>query len=137
MGETGKPSRASSTARAIEVVRGRRPKRLASAAQAAGAPGTVTGNGPYLGMLARPMALVSVRLRLRGDGPLALRPCSLPPCQTSAKASLPMPLAVGSTTVRAAAVAMAASIALPPACSTAKPACAASGCEVATMPRLA
>ena len=41
----------------------------------------------------------------------------------------------GSTTVSAAAVAMAASIALPPAASTASPACAASGCDVATICR--
>ena len=40
---------------------------------------------------------------------------------------------VGSTTASAAAVAMAASMALPPAARTASPACAASGCEVATI----
>ena len=38
-------------AAAIDRVNGKRPKRCASAAQAAGVPGTVTGSGPYLGML--------------------------------------------------------------------------------------
>jgi hypothetical protein len=51
--------------------------------------------------------------------------------------SLPMPLAVGSTTVSAAAVAIAASTALPPRRSMASPACAASGWPVATTPRAA
>ena len=51
-----------------------------------------------------------------------------------AKASLPMPFEVGSTTVRVIAAASAASIALPPALSVARPACAASGWLVATMP---
>jgi hypothetical protein len=45
-----------------------------------------------------------------------------------------MPLAEGSITLSAAAAAIAASIALPPACKICKPACAAIGCEVATMP---
>jgi hypothetical protein len=47
-------------------------------------------------------------------------------------ASEPRPLLHGSTTAITAAVAMAASTALPPCCSIFKPACAASGCEVAT-----
>ena len=74
---------------------------------------------------------------LLGAGPLAFRPCNWPPCQINAKASPPMPLADGSSTLSAVAVAMAASIALPPACSTCRPACAAKGCDVATMPRRA
>jgi hypothetical protein len=48
------------------------------------------------------------------------------------KASDPRPLLHGSTIVIAAAVAMAASTALPPAASMRSPACAASGCEVET-----
>ena len=58
--------------------------------------------------------------------------CSLPPSQTMAKRSLPRPLLTGSTTVSAIAVAIAASTALPPFCSIESPACAASGCVVAT-----
>ena len=70
----------------------------------------------------------------RGAGPDAFRPCSFSPSHTIAKASLPMPFEVGSTTVRVIAVASAASTALPPACRAASPACAASGWLVATMP---
>ena len=46
-----------------------------------------------------------------------------------------MPVDVGSVTLSAAAVATAASAALPPAARTSRPAATASGCEVATMPR--
>jgi hypothetical protein len=49
--------------------------------------------------------------------------------------SLPKPLLTGSTIVITAAVAMAASTALPPFCSMRKPACAASGCDVETILR--
>ncbi len=52
-----------------------------------------------------------------------------------AKASLPMPLDTGSTTVRQMAVAIAASTALPPAFSMSMPAPAASWDAVATMPQ--
>ena len=71
------------------------------------------------------------RARPAGERPLALRPCSSP-SQLSAKASLPMPLAVGSTTVSVAAAQTAASAAVPPSTSTCSPACAASGWPVAT-----
>ena len=54
--------------------------------------------------------------------------------QMIANASEPMPFAVGSTTVSAAAVATAASIALPPLSRIASPACEACGAELATMP---
>jgi hypothetical protein len=67
-----------------------------------------------------------------GERPEAFRPCSLPPSQRIANASLPMPLPVGSTTVSVIAVASAASTALPPFISMERPACAASGWEVAT-----
>ncbi len=49
-----------------------------------------------------------------------------------AKASLPMPLLVGSTTVRVIAAARAASTAFPPRASICSPAWAARGCDVAT-----
>ena len=49
-----------------------------------------------------------------------------------AKASEPMPLETGSTSVSVIAVARIASTALPPAASICRPACAASGCEVET-----
>jgi hypothetical protein len=49
-----------------------------------------------------------------------------------ANASLPIPLPVGSTTVSVIAVASTASTAFPPLYNMLNPACAASGCEVAT-----
>ena len=52
-----------------------------------------------------------------------------------AKQSDPRPLLTGSVSVSVAAAAMAASTALPPPANTRSPACAASGCEVATMLR--
>ena len=48
-----------------------------------------------------------------------------------------MPVEIGSTTLSMAAVAMAASAAVPPACKMPSPACAARGWLVATMPRRA
>lgn len=54
------------------------------------------------------------------------------PSQTSANASPPRPHDTGSTTVIAAAAAIAASTALPPFHSILSPACAASGCDVDT-----
>jgi hypothetical protein len=50
------------------------------------------------------------------------------------KTSPPIPALPGSTTFSTAAVATAASIALPPARNTCRPACAASGWLVATIP---
>ena len=72
-----------------------------------------------------------------GAGPLALSPCSVSLTQTRAKASPPIPLLFGSNTVRAAAVAIAASMALPPLCIIDRPICAACGWVVDTMPFLA
>ena len=55
-----------------------------------------------------------------------------PPSATIAKASAPIPLETGSTTVSVIAAATAASTALPPRASIERPACAASGWVVAT-----
>src|SRR5688572_17086296 len=70
------------------------------------------------------------------ERPEALRPnssCCLA-SQTMAKRSPPMPQLIGSIRPIAALVATAASTALPPPLSTSMPICAASGCDVATMP---
>ena len=64
-----------------------------------------------------------------GAWPDAFRPCRREPSQTSAKRSEPMPLLHGSTIAMTAAVAIAASTALPPRCRIERPACAASGCD--------
>ena len=69
-----------------------------------------------------------------GANPEEFRPNSSFLCQTIANASLPKPLAAGSTTVRAAAVAIAASIALPPCRSISRPADEARADPVQTMP---
>ena len=63
-----------------------------------------------------------------------MRPYNLSLIQTKAKASEPSPLAVGSTTVRAAAVATAASTALPPFFMISSPAAVARLEPLATMP---
>ena len=67
-----------------------------------------------------------------GERPDAFNPCSRSPSHTMAKASEPMPLDTGSTTVSVMAVAIAASTALPPSASIRRPAWAASGCDVHT-----
>lgn len=114
--------------------KGSLPKRADSSAQAEGQPGTVTGNQPCTGIWVCPAAFTASMLSEAGARPLASRPWSWSLTQTRAKASPPMAQPVGSTTVSAAAVAMAASMALPPARSRLMPASAARGCEVATMP---
>jgi hypothetical protein len=99
-------------------------------AQADTTPGTVTESQPVFGMLVLPAKRSGVHAL--GARPEALNPCRRVPSQTSAKASEPIPFMVGSTTVSVIAVASAASIALPPFLNICNPACAASGCEVAT-----
>ena len=72
------------------------------------------------------------RFHAAGERPEAFSPWSFFPSHRMQNASLPMPLLVGSTTVSVIAAASAASTALPPFCIMLRPACAASGCEVAT-----
>ena len=50
------------------------PKRRCSSAQPAGAPGTMVGIHPALGISAKPRSLTVSRLRAAGATPLALRP---------------------------------------------------------------
>ncbi|CFN71510.1 Uncharacterised protein [Bordetella pertussis] len=64
--------------------------------------------------------------------PEAFRPCRRAPSQTRAKQSEPRPLLAGSTSASVAALATAASAALPPSARMRSPACAASGWDVAT-----
>ena len=98
------------------------------------APGTVTGVQPKVGIVEWPWALTCSAVIASGAKPEEFSPISSPMCQTIANASLPKPLAVGSTTVSAAAVATAASIALPPCRSISKPAAEASAEPVQTIP---
>ena len=134
MGETGKPASAYSIAGARTSVSFSLPNRPTNSAQAAGAPGTVTGSQPSTGICRNPCCSSSSGVKAVGAGPLELRPYNFSFSQTNANASPPIPLEVGSTTVRHAAVATAASTALPPWRKICSPAWAAKFCEVATMP---
>src|SRR6185437_4367334 len=95
------------------------------------APGTVTASQPSLGICVMPLKCEGPNAF--GARPEAFRPCSVFPSQTVANESEPSPLLVGSSTVMQAAVAIPASTAFPPRASMLNPACAASGCDVATM----
>src|SRR5690606_38208346 len=95
--------------------------------------GTVTESHPFWGMASIPLNRSG--LQPAGARPEAFRPCRPSGALTIAKASLPIPQPVGSTTVSAMAAATAASTALPPACNIASPACGAKGCEVLTILR--
>ena len=100
------------------------------AAHADTTPGTVTQSQPTVGIASRPAKRFA--FQAAGEWPEAFSPCKVEPSHSSANASEPMPFMTGSTTVSAMAVATMASAALPPACSMRRPACAASGCDVAT-----
>ncbi len=90
----------------------------------------MTASQPCTGMAVRPLKRSGVHPA--GARPEALSPTSFSPSHRIANASEPMPLEVGSTTVSVIAAASAASTALPPFASACNPACAASGCDVAT-----
>ena len=94
------------------------------------APGTLTEFQPRCGIAFWPANISAVQPA--GERPEAFNPCSCLPSHRIANASEPMPLETGSTSVSVIAVARIASTALPPASSMRRPACAASGWEVAT-----
>ena len=109
---------------------------FSSASHPASAPGTVTVSAPRAGIRFRPRASSASRVMSAPARPLALiatSRCSFA-THTVANMSPPMPVIIGSVTDSTAAAVTAASIALPPACSTASPAELASGWLVATMP---
>ena len=99
-GETGNPSSACRIASAKSESNATRPNRSCSTPQASGAPGTETLVHPRSGNVVCPAARTASADSARGAGPDAFRPCSVLPSHTIAKASLPMPFDVGSTTVR-------------------------------------
>ncbi len=109
---------------------GNLPKRLDSATHPDTAPGIVTDSQPRSGIADLPANRFGDHAI--GARPDAFRPTSSSPLHRMAKRSEPMPLLQGSTTVSVMAVASAASTAFPPRASMARPACAASGCDVAT-----
>ena len=99
------------------------PEALREVTQARTAPGTVTERGP--------VSSTRSSSSTRGERPDPLSPWRRPSCQTSANASPPTPLSVGSATASTAAAAIAASTALPPSPNAARPAAVASGWLVA------
>src|SRR5438552_14346723 len=112
------------------------PKRLSSASHPDSAPGTVTSSTLCCGIVACPFASSASRVMRLPARPLALSPYSLRSLadHTMANMSPPMPVIGGSTTFSTAAAVTAASTALPPRSSTARPAAVASGWLVAIMP---
>src|SRR6202012_3488432 len=99
------------------------------------APGTVTESQPRIGGWSglKPYFFRKYStLHAAGARPEAFRPCNFLPSHRMQKASDPRPLLQGSRIVMAAAAPMAASTALPPRCSSARPTWAARGCDVDT-----
>jgi dolichol-phosphate mannosyltransferase len=100
------------------------------------APGTVMGSAPNSGTVSCPFPVSASRVIREPERPLALSPTRRRSRadQRIAKRSPPMPVMCGSTRLSTAAAVTAASTALPPRWSTAKPAAVASGWLVAITP---
>src|SRR5882762_6750047 len=113
------------------------PKRRSRASHPPSAPGTVTSSTLCCGIVAWPFASSASRVMRLPARPLLLSPYSLRSVadHTMANMSPPIPVIGGSTTLSTAAAVTAASTALPPRSSTARPAAVASGWLVAIMPR--
>jgi hypothetical protein len=129
MGDTGNPSSAIRIAGSSTCASESVPNFSSSAAQPDNAPGTVIGSAPRDGMLVRLRCASASRVISEPERPLPFSPYSRAARadHTIANMSPPMLTMCGSTTVSTAAAATAASIALPPFCSTARPAALASG----------
>ena len=123
---------AGSSARARPIV----PCFVRSSLQPSTTPGTLTESTPRYGISSSFRRRNSSGVAARAERPLALSPrtCFVFASYTIAKRSPPGPFIVGSTTERTAAAVTAASIALPPCCSTRRPAADASGWLVAITP---
>ena len=134
--DKGKPCSAYFIAGAKSSPRLMLPNLRFSSAQVEGAPGTVTESQPEIGTFVKPARLTASAFKARGEAPLPFRAKISPFVHTMANASLPMLLLVGSNNGRAAAIATAASIALPPLLSISAPAALAWGMEVQTIPLL-
>ena len=88
------------------------PNRSCKVNHASMAPGMVTGSHPTVCIW--PRAKMPSASNAAGERPEPLKPCKRCASQCKQKASDPKPLLVGSVTVSAAAVAMAASTLVPP-----------------------
>src|SRR5438445_8522990 len=112
------------------------PKRRSRASHPDRAPGTVTSSTLSCGIVAWPFASSASRVMRLPARPLPLSPYSRRSLadHTMANMSPPIPVICGSTTLSTAAAVTAASTALPPCSSTARPAAVARGWLVAIMP---
>src|SRR5437660_1128105 len=112
------------------------PTRGSRASHPPSAPGTVTSSTLCCGIVAWPFASSASRVMRLPARPLLLSPYSLRSVadHTMANMSPPIPVIGGSTTLSTAAAVTAASTALPPRASTARPAAVARGWLVAIMP---
>src|SRR5438094_9467121 len=112
------------------------PKRRSRASHPDRAPGTVTSSTLSCGIVAWPFASSASRVMRLPARPLPLSPYSRRSLadHTMANMSPPIPVICGSTTLSTAAAVTAASTALPPRASTARPAAVARGWLVAIMP---
>src|SRR5207253_2217873 len=112
------------------------PKRRSRASHPDRAPGTVTSSTLSCGIVAWPFASSASRVMRLPARPLPLSPYNRRSLadHTMANMSPPIPVICGSTTLSTAAAVTAASTALPPRASTARPAAVARGWLVAIMP---
>ncbi len=131
------PSSAIRAARSKVCLNVRLPKRFNNASYPAIAPGTVAAFTPDPGTLfTRSLSVKNCGVHAAGAHPPEFSAYSFlsRADHTSAKRSPPMPVSFCEVTSRTAPAATAASMALPPCRSISRPACAASGSLVATMP---
>ena len=115
------------------------PSDSSSTSQPCTVPGTDIDSGPKAGIRLWPLACRSSIDAARGARPLPFNAVTFRPAafHISANTSPPTPVDMGSTTFSVAAVVTAASTALPPSIRTRRPAIAASGWLVATIPWVA
>ena len=134
--QAGKPSRASSIAGAEDGRPTGGPTRLARHPRSERAPGTVTASAPRSGSVCHALVpeAAGIDARAARPEPLSASWPARAASQMSQKASPPIPQALGMTTPRTAFVAMAASIAFPPARRTPSPAAVARWCGATTAP---
>ena len=135
-GATGTPRSASSMAGASRRSSGMLPWSSSSRHQPSTAPGTVTACTLVVSMRLMAFFAYHAAVAAFGARPAALSAMGLPPgLATMAKQSPPIPVIGHSTTASTAAVAIAASTALPPAFRMSMAARLAAGCEVAHIAR--
>ena len=139
MSDTGKPSSAYFIAGCRRWDSGMVPQLSSRVSHPWTAPGTVTEWTPLCGIVVCPSAFSASIVASMGARPLPLIARTLFSSLFHIRANMspPTPVDTGSTTLSTAALAMAASTALPPSIRTRTPAIAARGWLVATIPWVA